>query len=435
MRLSKSAVAALGLVGVLAVVWFGARLIGSRTKISPAAQAVAATRPLPDRPLEYRPTAIGAGLDEFDRPLVTHVHLADLDQDGLTDVLYCEGLKNTVRWIRQHPRGTFQERVIGENIRAPVHVATADVDGNGRLDVLVASMGQITPNNDRIGAAVILENVDNRAFRPRVVLSQVPRVTDVRAANLAGHSDGRLDLVVGQFGYAQGETRWMENRGDWQFESRLVNTMSGCIHTPVADFDGDGRLDFAALISQEWEEVHWFRNLGQGRFAGAIAWGSNNEDYGSSGLDIADLNRDGKPDLIYTNGDAFDYAGYGTRTWHGVQWLENQGGGRFKFHRIGDLPGAYSPCAADLNGDGHTDLVTTSCFAEWTDPKAISLMAWINDGQQRFSPVVLAHRPTHLVAAAVGDLDGDGVPEIVTGGFHAYPPFDHRSVVTLWRRK
>jgi hypothetical protein len=35
----------------------------------------------------------------------------------------------------------------------------------------------------------------------------------------------------------------------------------------------------------------------------------------------------------------------------------------------------------------------------------------------------------------VGDLDGNGVPVIVTGGFHAYPPFDDMSVITLWRRK
>src|SRR5690606_20548411 len=133
---------------------------------------------------------------------------------------------------------------------------------------------------------VVLENLDNRTFRRRVLIERIARVTDVRAANLVGHTDGRLDLVVGQFGYAQGETRWMENKGDWAFESRIVNSQSGCVHTPVADFDGDGRPDFAALISQEWEEVHLFRNQGGGRFAESIIWGSTNEDYGSSGLDV-----------------------------------------------------------------------------------------------------------------------------------------------------
>jgi hypothetical protein len=384
--------------------------------------------------LEYVPVAIGSPLGDFGRPLVTNLQIVDLDHDGLPDVLYCEAQKNTVRWIRQAPRGVFTEQVIATDIAAPAHVWAADVNGSGRLDVLVASMGQIAPNNDRIGAVVILENIDNQHFVPHVLIDHVARVTDVRGANLAGHADGRLDLVVGQFGYAQGETRWMENKGGWQFESHIVNTQSGCVNTPVADFDGDGMPDFTALVSQEWEEVHWFHNLGHGQFKDTIAWGSTNEDYGSSGLAVADLDRDGKPDLIYTNGDGFDYSLHGSRPWHGIQWLENRGTG-FAFHRIGDLPGAYSPCAADLNGDGYTDLVAVSCFADWGDPNAVSLMAWINDGHQNFTPVVLAHKPIQLVTAAVGDIDGNGVPVIVTGGFYAVPPFENMSNVTLWRKK
>jgi len=320
-------------------------------------------------------------------------------------------------------------------MRGPAHVETADLHGSGRLDVLVASMGQILPNNDRIGAVIVLENIDNRQFRPRVLLENTARVTDARAANLHGHVDGRLDLVVGQFGGAQGETRVMKNEGGWQFTSRVVNLLSGCVNVPVADFDSDGKPDFAALISQEWEEVHWFRNVGAGQMRGTPVWGSTNEDYGSSGAGVADVNRDGKPDLIFTNGDGFDYAMHSPRPWHGIQWLENRGDGTFKFHRVGDLPGAYGPCAADLNGDGTIDLLAVSCLADWSDPNAVSMMAWLNDGQENFTPVVLAQRPIQLVTAAVGDLDGDHIPEIVTGGFHALPPFEETSNITLWRRK
>jgi len=385
--------------------------------------------------LEFVPAAIGAPTEDFGRPLVTNVQIVDLDRDGLVDVLYCEGRRNTVRWIRQSPRGTFTEQIIGENVPGPAHVQAADLNGTGRLDVLVACMGQIMPSNDRIGSVIVLENLDNRRFRPHVLLENAARVTDVRAADLSGHTDGRLDLVVGQFGYAQGETRWMKNLGDWRFESQIVNTQSGCVHTPVADFDGDGRTDFAALISQEWEEVHWFKNTGNGQLRDTVLWGSTNEDYGSSGLDVADVNRDGKPDLIYTNGDGFDYAVLTPRPWHGIQWLENRGDGFFKFHRVGDMAGAFSPCAADLNGDGTVDLLAVSCLADWADPKVVSMMAWLNDGHENFTPVVLARQPIQLVTAAVGDLDGDGIPEIVTGGFHALPPFEHMSNITLWRRR
>jgi len=423
-----------GLVAALAGVFLWPPAPKAKTSAAPAATKTLAPLTAQQAHLEYVPTPIGAGLGEIDRPIVTHLAIVDLDGDGLPDVLYCDARKNTVRWIRQAPRGVYTEQIIGEDIPAPAHVATADVNGTGRLDVLVASMGQITPNNDRIGSVVVLENLDNRHFHKRVLLDHVARVTDVRGANLTARADHRLDLVVGQFGYAQGETRWMENKGDWSFASHIVNTQSGCIHTPVADFDGDGLPDFAALISQEWEEVHWFRNLGHGQFQDSIAWGSANEDYGSSGLAVADVNRDGKPDLIYTNGDGFDYSVSGSRPWHGIQWLENRGNGYFKFHRVGDLPGAYSPCAADLNGDGFIDLVAVSGFADWSNPATVTLMAWLNDGHENFTPVAIAHEPIMMVAAAVGDLDGNGVPVIVTGGFHALPPYERMSNITLWRK-
>jgi len=422
----------LALAGTLGVVYSEWSDGGRPTAaVQPATVQAEKTRPR----LAYEPSAIGAPVADFGRPMVTHLQIVDLDRDGLADVVYCEAQKNSVRWIRQAPRGVFTEHIIGEDIAGPAHVAAADVNGTGRLDVLVASMGQIMPNNARIGAVVVLENVDNVRFRKHVLIDQVMRVTDVRAANVSGHRDGRLDLIVGQFGYDQGETRWMKNFGGWQFESVTLNTQSGSIHTPVADFDGDGHVDFANLISQEWEEVHLFWGEGDGRFRDAVVWGSTNEDYGSSGLDVVDLNRDGRPDLIYTNGDGFDYSMRGPRPWHGIQWFENVDGRSFRFHRVGDMPGAYAPCAADLDGDGSLDLVAVSGFADWSDPEAISIMAWLNDGKMNFSPVVIAHVPTQLITAAVGDLDGDGVPEIVTGGCRAFPTPDNLSNITLWRKK
>ena len=40
-----------------------------------------------------------------------------------------------------------------------------------------------------------------------------------------------------------------------------------------------------------------------------------------------------------------------------------------------------------------------------------------------------------LREAFAGDLDGNGVPVIVTGGFHAFPPYENMSNITLWRKK
>jgi hypothetical protein len=379
-----------------------------------------------------RPQAIGSPVGE--PPWIAHVNAVDLDKDGLLDVIACEAQANQVVWIRQKARGVFEETIIAADMKAPVHAEAADMDGDGDLDVLVASMGFVFPNNDRIGTVYILENDGSQNFTAHAVLANTDRVTDVRAADFNG--DGKLDLAVAQFGYDQGQVSWLERTGPWAFTHHTLLELSGAINVCVADFNGDGKPDIAALISQQWEEIYYFENTG-GAFSKKRIWGSTNEDYGSSGLSVGDLNRDGRPDLVYTNGDGFGPASTpGPRPWHGVQWLENAGQGFFRYHRIGDLPGAYSPVAADLDGDGAMDVIASTAYSDWNnkDAKVVSLMWLKNDGRMNFTPQILARQPKDLISVAAGDFDGTGRPSLVTGGFYIYPPFDNISRLTLWRR-
>lgn len=377
-------------------------------------------------------TSLPIGSAVGERPWITHVALTDLDRDGRLDVIACDGKEHRVLWLRQSAPGRFEESVLAAGIPAPVHTEAVDFDGDGDLDLLVASMGQIFPINDKIGSVVLLENRGDQTFEKHVILEQVARVTDVRAGDLNG--DGRPDLAVALFGYDEGEIRWLENLGGLRFRSHPLLSLSGTVNVCVADMDGNGTPDIVALVSQQWEEIHLFRNDGRGNFTPRILFGSTNEDFGSSGISLADINRDGRPDILYTNGDGFDYAQPGSRPWHGVQWLENLGDGDFRYHRIGNLPGAYSPVAADIDRDGHPDIVVVSAFNRWDDPKSASLVWFRNDGRNRFSPQVLAHAPTHLVTLAAGDIEGDGRTSLVTGGFHAYPPWDRMSRILLWRQ-
>ena len=264
------------------------------------------------------PHSIGAAGD--DKPWMTHVTVVDLDRDGRLDILACDAKQNAVVWLRQTAPGKFTESVVAADIPGPVHVEAVDIDGDGDLDLLVASMGQVFPNNDKIGAVIVLENDGAQHFAKHVLLDHVARVTDVRAGDFNG--DGRLDLAVALFGYAQGEIRWLENRGDWKFESHLLLSLPGTVNVCVADMNGDRALDIVAVVSQETEEVQLFANDGTGNFTKKVIFGSTNEDFGSSGISLCDLNRDGRPDVLYTNGDGFDYAEPGSRPWHGVQWLE-----------------------------------------------------------------------------------------------------------------
>ena len=372
---------------------------------------------------------VGPAVGPDDRPLVANVALADLDGDGLTDIVVADGAANRVTWIRQAPAGTFTEQVLAE-IAGPAHVQPVDLDRDGDLDIAVASMGVLFPNNARIGSVIVLENNGRQSFTSRVLIDQVARVSDVRAGDLDG--DGDLDLSVAQFGYDQGETRWMENLGGWRFESHVLQTLSGAINAEIADVDGDRDLDIVSLVSQEWEEIYVFVNDGRGNFSPTRVFGASNEDFGSSWISLADLDRDGDADVIYSNGDAFDYAPPTGRGWNGLQWLENRGDVRFVYHRIGDFSGASSPQAADLDGDGDTDIAVVSAYNNWEQPDAQSLAWFENDGKMGFTLHPLATSPTHLITLAIGNLDGDSRPDLVTGGMHMSYPYDRMSRVTVW---
>jgi hypothetical protein len=402
---------------------------------SPPADNTSARRGGPAGPaggaVRFEQQAIGLPPQGEERPMISQVSIADLDGDGLPDVIVCDAYRNLVAWIRQSPRGTFAEQTLAP-VRAPAHAQVVDIDKDGDQDVLVASLGFLHPNNARIGAVLVLDNDGHQHFTVRTLVDKVARVADARAADLDG--DGDLDVSVAGFGYDDGETSWLENAGGWRFTMHVLQRLSGGINAVPADVDGDGRQDILTLVSQEWEEIWAFANGGGGMFTPRLVWGSTNPDFGSSWISVVDLDRDGDPDILYANGDAFEYAPPNSRPWQGVQWLENMGQFHFELHRIVSLQGATSPQAADMDGDGDLDVVLVTANNDWNDPKAASLVWLENDGSQRFTRHDLASSPTHLNTVAAADVDGDGRPDIVAGGMHIARPYDRLGRVTLWTR-
>jgi hypothetical protein len=398
----------------------------------PARQAPPSPASAVSPTLAFEGRAIGRPPQGEERPMITHLAVADLDRDGLADVITCDAFRNQIGWIRQAPRGTFTEATLA-SIQAPAHVEVVDVDRDGDLDLLVAVLGFLHPNNARIGAVVVLENDGRQSFTTRTLVKDVARVADARAADLDG--DGDLDVSVAGFGYEDGETSWLENKGGWQFEPHVLQRLSGGINAVPRDLDGDGDLDLAVLVSQEWEEIWGFVNDGRGSFTPKLLWGSTNPDFGSSWLSIADLDRDGDADLLYANGDAFEYAPPNSRPWQGLQWLENTGELRFQLHRMVSLQGATSPEAVDFDGDGDLDVVLVTGNNDWDDPAAASLLWLENDGRQAFSLHPLATTPTHLNTVTAGDLDGDGRPDVAAGGMHISRPYDRIGRVSVWLRR
>jgi hypothetical protein len=282
-----------------------------------------------------------------------------------------------------------------------------------------------------VGSVVLLTGGDSLQFEASTLLEGVGRVADVRPGDF--DLDGDLDFVVAVFGFLkEGEIGWLEQMDDGSYRYHRLSEKQGGVNVVPTDLNGDGRLDFIALISQQYEEVIAFINQSGGRFSERILFKADQPTFGSSGIELVDLDRDGDVDILYTNGDGFDLSTPMYRPYHGVQWLENHGQFRFVYHDLLRLYGAYKAVPGDVDGDGDLDVVVTSLISDWSDPERMSILWLENDGRQHFTPHGIGNTPTSIITAAVADLDRDGRLDIVTGSMHMTPSDLRRGRVTLW---
>ena len=116
---------ALVLVTVLAVVaiffiqarrsglTIGEMLSGAPTTVAGAIEAQRAAARVGARTEFLTPQPVGLPVGPDDRPLIAQVSVADLDRDGLADIIVCDAAANRVSWIRQSPAGTFTRDAAG----------------------------------------------------------------------------------------------------------------------------------------------------------------------------------------------------------------------------------------------------------------------------------------------------------------------------------
>src|SRR5207247_7793924 len=134
---------------------------------------------------------------------------------------------------------------------------------------------------------------------------QVSRVADVETGDF--ERDGDIDFVVAAYGaIKQGEVGWLENKSDNTYQYHPIVKKTGAINVLPTDLNGDGHLDFVALFAQEHEEISAFINDGKGGFQEQLLFKAATPAFGSSGIQLVDLDHDGDVDILYTNGDNLD---------------------------------------------------------------------------------------------------------------------------------
>jgi hypothetical protein len=370
-------------------------------------------------------------------PAVSNVNLVRLFDERRLDVLACDLRAGLVLALSPYAPAPAW-RVLG-TVPNPAHAEVVDLDGDGVKDVLVANLGSAEPTNERTGSVVWLRGGRDGRFTPVTLLEGVGRVADVQAADFRGV--GQLDLVVAVFGWrATGEVLYLENHTtDWAhpvFVPHVLDDRHGAIHVPVGDLNGDGKPDFVALISQEHETVVAFLNEGHGTFRKETVYAGPHPAYGSTGIQMVDMNGDGRLDVLYTNGDAFEKP-HVLKPYHGIQWLENRGRFPFTHHPIAPMYGVHRAVAADFRGTGKPDVVAVSylpadAFPQRRERDLDAVIYLEQTAPGEFVRHSLETGSCDHVTCAAGDVFGTGKIDLVTGTFGRARA---ENALTLWKNQ
>lgn len=305
----------------------------------------------------------------------------------------------------------------------PAHLATCDLDRDGQLDLIAADLGTFAPSDRLHGRVVWLRRTGPEAFDPQPVAEGMGRVADVEPGDFDG--DGLTDLIVAEFGWQTAGRivllrQIVDGSGTPRFESREIDSRHGSIHVAPCDLNADGRLDFIALISQEHEVVEAFINRGADGFERRTLFEAGEPSWGSSGIQVVDLDRDGDLDVLCTNGDTFD--SFHLKPFHGVAWLENTGQFPFERHELANLPGVHRAVAGDLDGDGDLDIAACAMIPGRMARRHAALtfdsLVWLEQtGPREFTRHTLKHGSPNHAALEVGDFNTDGLLDLAVGEF------------------
>jgi uncharacterized protein (TIGR03437 family) len=287
------------------------------------------------------------------------VAAADLNGDGKPDLAIANAGSNSVTILLNDGKGGFTAQpplVFGQSnpglaTLAPAVILTGDLNGDHKIDLVVLSETSVTlsPNTSSVGVVTLLGNGDG-TFHPPIPVSGC---ANVAAQIVDWDGDGIPDLVgtclVGGFLIPTGAAlQILPGNGDGTFRS---GAFAGLGFTPwaapaIGDFNQDGKPDVAIAVGTALTVL---LNDGKGGFTSVV---NSNEPWNfSPGVAVGDFNGDGVPDVAVT-GQSFSNGADGT-----VTVLLGKGDGTFKPGSSLSTVGFGQIVAADLNGDGHLDLV------------------------------------------------------------------------------
>jgi FG-GAP-like repeat len=365
---------------------------------------------------------------------VSFIDFVDL-QGGLGTGILFSDMRGGAILFSKLEAGKLADPIELGSVANPAVVRVCDWNKDGLLDLMIADLGSFLPEDHDRGRVVWLERKGSEAqFEVQTLVAGVGRVASVELGDL--DEDGLDDLLVAEFGWqTTGSVFYMSRKSDGEpgLVKRQVDPRPGAIHVPMIDLNNDGHLDFIALLGQEFEAIDAFINDGKGQFDRRSVFTGPEPSFGSSGIELVDMNKDGRIDILYTNGDSFD--SFVLKPSHGVHWLENKGDMVFEPHLIGRLPGAHRALLGDLDGDGKEEIVASafipdSLLKAQSKRETEGLVVW-QPNDTGFSKHVLTTSTYSHASIYIADIDRNGRDDIIVGDFS----MTDSPAITVWMSK
>ena len=360
---------------------------------------------------EVVPKSYGVGQSPVD------VLIDDLNRDRHLDIITAN--QSSLSVLLGHGNGTFapsMELPVGGR---PTALFTADLNVDGVRDLVLF--------DDLSGGVAALLGRGNGSFSPAIAgPNDLVAVVGVRELS----EDGIPDLLVRNkippdpSDYIPRDGLAISiGRGDGTFEAprTLDNPPRGTLR--LAELNRDGSPDLVLLsnhLSPEGDDLLWlYQGLSSG--AGAFTWRqvwSRDERWGSvSGLQVADLNRDFRDDVLFgklERGGTYDPDICVVRS-----VLTGSNGIEFKAEVVHRTPPTRHFTTGDYNGDGHRDVAFTRVppagwvWPNWEDGGPVGVTVALGMGNGQLAPEGEYSAGSQPAALASGDLDDDGKPDLV----------------------
>lgn len=291
-----------------------------------------------------------------------------------------------------------------------VESAPTDIDFPKNKDPRLLTIGIFPPSDQKKGR---LASLNTAAVLPEngVFIESLSRPVQFDAADI--NMDGKEDLVVCGFGNYTGKLSWFD--GANPTKEKIISTLPGARKVEIGDFNHDNKPDIMVLMAQAFEHISIYYNQGGGQFIEKKVI-SLPSVYGVSYFELVDFNKDGFKDILLTNGDNWDLSPI-RKNYHGIRIYLNDGQYNFKEAWFYPMYGASKALARDFDNDGDIDIAAVSFYVDLENP-AHGFIYLVNQGGFNFKAFSTPEASLgKWLTMEAGDFDKDGDTDLALGSY------------------